>query len=67
MLVRRTALDALEAAFRRTPIVALLGPRQIGKTTLALEFARRARGPATRFDLEDPRDYRTREDVAGVS
>ena len=66
MLVRRTALDALEAAFRRTPIVALLGPRQIGKTTLALEFARRARGPATRFDLEDPRDLARLEEPAAV-
>ena len=66
MLARRAALDALEAAFRRAPIVALLGPRQVGKTTLALEFARRARGPATRFDLEDPRDLSRLEEPAAA-
>ena len=66
MLACRAALDALEAAFRRAPIVALLGPRQVGKTTLALEFAGRARGPATRFDMKDPRDL-SRLDVAGES
>ncbi|HVA64679.1 MAG TPA: ATP-binding protein [Terriglobales bacterium] len=38
------------------PAVALLGPRQVGKTTLALALAR-ARGPAAAyFDLEQPSD-----------
>ncbi|MCF7689603.1 MAG: AAA family ATPase, partial [Cephaloticoccus sp.] len=36
----------------RAPIVALLGPRQCGKTTLAREFMT-ADGPQY-FDLEDP-------------
>jgi predicted AAA+ superfamily ATPase len=36
--------------------VALLGPRQSGKTTLALEILRD--WPGVRFDLEDPRDAR---------
>jgi predicted AAA+ superfamily ATPase len=40
----------------RYPVVALLGPRQVGKTTLARQVARRSRTPATFFDLEDPRD-----------
>ena len=66
MLARRAALEALEAAFRRAPIVALLGPRQVGKTTLAREFAGRARGPATRFDLEDPRDLSRLEEPAAA-
>jgi len=36
--------------------VAILGPRQIGKTTLAREIARAWPGPKATFDLEDPRD-----------
>ena len=38
------------------PVVAILGPRQIGKTTLARQVARAARGPAHRLDLENPVD-----------
>jgi len=37
------------------PVVALLGARQVGKTTLARMVAERV-GAAIRFDLEDPRD-----------
>ena len=36
--------------------MAILGPRQIGKTTLAREIARAWPGPKATFDLEDPRD-----------
>lgn len=43
---------AVERALSRTPIVALLGPRQCGKTTLAREFLSSS-APAY-FDLEDP-------------
>jgi predicted AAA+ superfamily ATPase len=38
------------------PVVAILGPRQVGKTTLARAIAHRWKGPTTTFDLEDPRD-----------
>ena len=51
---RTLALASLSAALRRSPIVALVGPRQVGKTTLA-RAATRKRG-ATWFDLEDPTD-----------
>ena len=37
-------------------VVAILGARQVGKTTLAREFSNRRRGPTARFDLEDPDD-----------
>jgi predicted AAA+ superfamily ATPase len=43
---------ALEQALGDAPIVALLGPRQCGKTTLAREFL--APGSPQYFDLEDP-------------
>jgi predicted AAA+ superfamily ATPase len=41
---------------RAGAVVAILGPRQIGKTTLAREIARTWAGPTAIFDLEDPRD-----------
>ena len=37
-------------------MVAILGPRQIGKTTLARAIARTWKGSTSIFDLEDPRD-----------
>jgi hypothetical protein len=40
---------------RTSPVVALLGARQIGKTTLARQVAGAWKGPSTWFDLEDPR------------
>ncbi len=40
-----------------SPIVALLGPRQVGKTTLAREVSRRLPGAIT-LDLERPSDRR---------
>ncbi len=47
----------IQAALRTHPVVAILGPRQCGKTTLARMYARDAgNGPAVRFDLEDPTD-----------
>jgi predicted AAA+ superfamily ATPase len=39
-----------------SPVVALLGPRQCGKTTLARMVAERCADEVTRFDLEDPTD-----------
>jgi predicted AAA+ superfamily ATPase len=38
------------------PVVALLGPRQCGKTTLATDYAKKITSKITRFDLENPRD-----------
>lgn len=53
-MVDRTKLRrAVEGRLRESPIVALMGPRQCGKTTLAREITA-SRSP-TYFDLEDPR------------
>jgi uncharacterized protein len=38
------------------PVVAIIGARQVGKTTLAQQIADQADAPVTRFDLEDPAD-----------
>ena len=49
-------LESLKTAFRRSPVTALLGPRQTGKTTLARMFAEGK--TTTFFDLESPPDQR---------
>ncbi len=54
MIARSELLGRLETAVGRSRIVALLGPRQVGKTTLAREFA--AGREAVIYDLEDPVD-----------
>ena len=38
------------------PAVAIVGPRQVGKTTLALQLARMLGKEAVYVDLENPRD-----------
>jgi uncharacterized protein len=61
----RTAdLDALHRRLRRQPVVGLLGPRQIGKTTVANELADRAGKAVTYFDLESPADVARLDDAA---
>lgn len=52
MLDRLPWLERIRTALRRNPVAALIGPRQVGKTTLARQFV--AHGDANYFDLEDP-------------
>jgi predicted AAA+ superfamily ATPase len=59
MLNRLKYLKNLETATRRSPITALLGPRQVGKTTLARLFT--ANQPVIFFDLESTPDQRRLE------
>lgn len=47
-------LQEIENAFNINSICCLLGPRQSGKTTLALDFAKTFSSSITHFDLEDP-------------
>ena len=62
-MVERTAeLNVLRRYLKSHPVVAILGARQVGKTTLAAQLAREHRGPVVRFDLEDPRDLARLED-----
>ena len=59
MIARPAHLAELVRKLDANPVVALLGARQVGKTTLADMLARNLAEtgrPATRFDLEDPRD-----------
>lgn len=59
---RNSERNALHSLLRANPVVGLLGARQVGKTTLAREVAKRFAGPATLFDLEDPRDQARLQD-----
>ncbi len=54
--IKRITLRDIRAAFLVNPVVALLGPRQCGKSTLAKEYAKSTKGEVHFFDLEDPRD-----------
>lgn len=54
MIARPIYLDAVSTALQRSPVTALLGPRQCGKTTLARLLARGRE--AHYFDLESPVD-----------
>jgi predicted AAA+ superfamily ATPase len=48
--------ERLLRLLRTHPVVGILGPRQVGKTSLARAVVRRHRGPVTLLDLEDPAD-----------
>ena len=49
-------LRRLRLLLREFPVVALLGARQVGKSTLARQLAASRRGSVTWFDLENPAD-----------
>lgn len=53
MIVRMADIVLVRTALRRSRVVALLGPRQCGKTTLAREIV--PPDSLNYFDLEDPR------------
>jgi predicted AAA+ superfamily ATPase len=58
MLIDRSAdLAALRRLFRVFPVAGLSGPRQVGKTTLARQFAGQSSGPHHWFDLERDADH----------
>ncbi len=55
MILRHEYLERINTAFLNHKIVALLGPRQCGKTTLAKKFSSSFdEGSAHFFDMEDP-------------
>lgn len=66
MILRQTHLAQLADKLDDFPIVALLGPRQVGKTTLARQLAAQWQGPVRHFDLEDPDDQARLADPAFV-
>jgi hypothetical protein len=63
MIIPRPQIEgAVRQALARSPAVVLLGPRQIGKTTLAKKIAQGGEG-ALYLDLEKAADLRRLEDA----
>ena len=62
-MIERHLLENVEYLLSVTPSVALLGPRQVGKTTLAHTIAEKTK--AIYLDLEDPLDIQKVQDVVG--
>src|SRR4051812_34869400 len=55
-MIQRSALGLVRAALQRQAAVALIGPRQVGKTTLAHQIAEETNGRALYLDLEAKQD-----------
>lgn len=56
MLNRDLHVRRITGLLKRCPVVAILGARQIGKTTLANLIAPSVSDRSTRFDLKNPAD-----------
>lgn len=53
LVIKRLAYqEEIQQKLANNPVVAILGPRQVGKTTLARQIVQSA--PHEFFDLEDP-------------
>jgi predicted AAA+ superfamily ATPase len=63
MIERPRQQRILSRHLRRNPVVAILGGRQVGKTTLARTFIERQGRPATVFDLERAQDVARLDDA----
>ena len=62
-MITRSLAAIVTARLRQFPAVALIGPRQVGKTTLARWLAGTA--DSVYLDLEDPADLAKLDDAAG--
>ncbi|OGA33616.1 MAG: hypothetical protein A3F75_14990 [Betaproteobacteria bacterium RIFCSPLOWO2_12_FULL_64_23] len=66
MIPRTRHLESLKRQLVDFPVVAILGARQVGKTTLATQLEADWDGPKRHFDLEDPDDQARLADPAFV-
>lgn len=66
MRARERRVSAILDRIGRFPVVALIGARQVGKTTLAAQVAAARPGRVVRFDLENPVDLGKLEDPMRV-
>jgi predicted AAA+ superfamily ATPase len=66
MILRVHHLELLKGQLANFPVVAMLGARQVGKTTLARQLEANWDGPTRHFDLEDPDDQARLADPAFV-
>lgn len=61
-IIREHDLSRVRLLLGEFPVVALLGARQVGKTTLARQLAAAYSEPVAWFDLEDPADLARLDD-----
>src|SRR5450432_332310 len=61
-MIKRRIENSLKDALLRSPAVALLGPRQVGKTTIALNISETT--PSVYLDLESRLDLEKVKDIA---
>lgn len=61
-MIRRETLELVKARLARFDSVALIGPRQVGKTTLARAIVQEWAAGAKYLDLESPMDRRLLDD-----
>lgn len=61
MIQRKNYLDLIDLNLQVHPICAILGARQVGKTTLAHEFAQQQSLKVEFFDLENPENLQSLE------
>lgn len=66
MIPRTRHLESLKRQLADFPVVAILGARQVGKTTLATQLEADWDGPKRHFDLEDADDQARLADPAFV-
>ena len=62
VMIKRMLGEKIAKTLQRTPSVALMGPRQVGKTTLALDVSEEF--PSLHLDLEDQLDLQKINDFA---
>ncbi len=62
MMIKRHAQTELLRLLEQFPAVAILGPRQVGKTTLAQQIAARTKPSPVYLDLENPIDLAKLDD-----
>ena len=56
MIERRQELETIANLLKSYPVVGIIGARQVGKTTLAQQFAAQNNTATTHYDLENPED-----------
>ena len=61
-MYKRNLTQEITRILSQNPAVAILGPRQVGKTTLALEIAKNQ--PSSYLDLENSEDFQKLKDPA---
>lgn len=57
MMIKRNIYNTVKEYCQIFPVIAIIGPRQSGKTTFTKDFAQRMARPYVYLDLESPSDY----------